>query len=193
MQKVKHNVFGIGEIVTKEIRDNEIYLTVRFSDGSEKKFSSKSFEIGVVHASNDLKKEIEGVIIRKKALEEKKRSDFIASTTVPSRRVNHTPRRDTSSQVLVGDPLVSEFESYLIDLDYSTETPSGHPSTVYAYSGAIERKVLTNEHITWQGLRDDIDSIVKKYDVGGSMEHVGKKSNSTVIDALKQFKEFVNA
>ena len=191
MQKVKHNVFGIGEIITKEIRDNDIYLTVKFSNGTEKKFSSKSFELGVVHAFDELNEEIEEVILCKKALEEKKHSDFIVSITPPSHVVRHAPGRDASPRVSVEDPLMSAFESHLIDLGYSTETPSGHRSTVYAYSGAIERNVLAAEGITWQGLKNDIDNIIEKYDVGGPMEHVGKKSNSTVIDALKQFREFV--
>ena len=191
MQTVNHKVFGIGDVIAKEVRNEDIYLAVRFSDGSEKKFSSKSFELGVVQAFDDLEEELEDVIINKKALLEKIHSDFIASRTPPSHVVHHTHRRDRSSRVSVEDPLMSAFESYLIDLGYSTETPSGHRSTVYAYSGAIERNVLAAECVTWQGLQNDIDNIIEKYDVGGAMEHVGKKSNSTVIDALKQFREFV--
>ena len=42
-------------------------------------------------------------------------------------------------------------------------------------------------------LKNDIDNIIKLYDVGGAKERIGAISNSTVINALRRFSEFVKA
>ena len=191
MQTVKHKMFGIGEVVSKDIKDNDIYLTVRFTSGKEMRLAVKSFEDGIVTAEGDLKEEIEKSITDKKAIEAKKRADFIAATTVNT-AVAHVARHRTPARISVTGPIASAFEAYLINEGYSTETPSGHRSTVYSYIDAIERHVLDGDHISWDTLKLNIDSIVSMYDVGGSKESIGALSNSTVINALKRFREFVN-
>ena len=80
MQTVTHNIFGIGEVIAKEVKENDIYITVRFTSGKEMRLAVKSFEDGFATAEGDLKEEIEKVISDKKLLEAKKHADFIAST-----------------------------------------------------------------------------------------------------------------
>ena len=194
MQTVNHKIYGVGEVINKETTEGGIYITVKFESGKEALFSiPDSFTLGIMVANGDLKDEVDAAIAEKKAreearLEELKATSAVVATTTPSNRHGRTP----AARVAVKGPVETAFEEYLIAAGYETETPSGHPSTVYAYSGAIDRHVLENERITWDVLRSDIDNIVKKYDVGGKFEHIGAKSNCTVINALKRFREFVN-
>lgn len=192
MQTVNHRMFGIGEVIGKEVKGNDVIITVRFANGKEMRFATLSFENGVVVAEGDLKEEIEKIISDKKILEAKKRADFIAERVANAAAVAPVARHRTPARISVPGPITTAFEAYLINAGYSTETPSGHPSTVYSYIDAVERNVLDDEHITWDMLKNNIDSIVAKYDVGGEKADIGAKSNSTVINALKRFKDFVN-
>lgn len=81
------------------------------------------------------------------------------------------------------------FHSFLVGKKYKEYTPSGHPSTVFRYCGAID-KVCDNERLSWNQLSAKIDEILPKYDQGGIYEDIGKRSNRTVINALRQFAEF---
>lgn len=83
-----------------------------------------------------------------------------------------------------------QFEKFLIDQGYKQTTPSGNPSTVYHYIGWIER-VCEKEGRSWIQLAANIDSIVRRYDVGGIEEEYGNQGHRTVINALKRFREFV--
>jgi hypothetical protein len=85
-----------------------------------------------------------------------------------------------------------KFQEYLAKQGYSVTTPSGNPSTVYDYAKRIDR-VCEWENTTWAGLAKNIGTIVTQYDTGGGKEHLGKKSNSAVINALKRFSEFLSA
>jgi hypothetical protein len=89
-------------------------------------------------------------------------------------------------------PIAESYEEYLIKEGYSLETDSGNPSTVYAYANAVQ-SVIEEEKTTWNALRTNISTIVKKYDIGGTKEEFGCKSNKTVINALRRFEEFVNS
>ena len=193
MQTVTHKIFGIGEVIAKEVKENDIFITVRFTSGKEMRLAVKSFEDGFVTAEGDLKEEIEKVISDKKALEAKKHAAFIASTIAhTTTTAGHTSGKKAYSKMVVSGPIATAFEAYLINEGYAIETPSGHPSTVYSYISAIENDVLDEEHISWDMLKSNIDSILPIYDVGGKKEHIGAKSKYTVINALKRFAEFVN-
>lgn len=87
--------------------------------------------------------------------------------------------------------MIKEYEKYLISIGYKQTTPSGHPSTVYQYLKAI-RTVCDEESINLIGLKENISTIILKYDVGGEKEAIGAKSHKTVINALKRFEEFLN-
>lgn len=88
--------------------------------------------------------------------------------------------------------LLDFFEEFFIDCGYSQVTPSGLPSTVPQYIRAI-KQVCDAERVSLIALPKCIDQIVKKYDVGGEKELVGKKGHSTVINALKRYAEFIKA
>ncbi len=194
MQTVKHKTLGIGEVTNREVKENGTYITVRFENGKELKLSiPASFENGIITAEGSLKDEVDALIAEKNEREQARFAELRAvSTVVTTTKPSHKRGRTPTVPVTVKSSIETSFEAYLISAGYETETPSGHRSTVYSYVSAIERHVLENEHITWDVLRDDIDNIVKKYDVGGFFENIGAKSNSTVINALKRFKEFVN-
>ena len=193
MQTVTHKIFGIGEVIAKEVKENDIYITVRFTSGKEMRLAVKSFEDGFATAEGDLKEEIEKVISDKKVLESKKRADFIASTIAHTKTTaGHASGKKASYKMVVSGPIATAFKAYLINEGYATETPGGHPSTVYSYISAIENYVLDEEHISWDMLKSNIDSILPIYDVGGKKEHIGAKSNCTVINALRRFAEYVN-
>lgn len=87
--------------------------------------------------------------------------------------------------------MINEYENYLISIGYKQTTPAGHPSTIYQYLKAI-RYVCDEEKISLFGLKENIKTIVSKYDVGGEKEKLGAKSHKTVINALKRFEEFLN-
>lgn len=192
MQVVRHKKFGVGEVVDKYETMNGSYITVMFDDGAKKDFAiPSSFAKGFLLVEGDLKSEVDVALAEMKMREQERLKEGRIGIVDPAR---HTTRRGNASRstVTVKGEVATAFESYLIKEDYKTETPSGNPSTVYSYINAIERHVLDSEHITWASLRDNIDVIVKKYDVGGEKEDVGAISNSTVINALKRFKDFVN-
>ena len=86
--------------------------------------------------------------------------------------------------------MINEYEKYLISIGYKQTTPSGHPSTVYQYIKAI-RNVCDEEGINLIGLKENISSIILKYDIGGEKETIGAKSHKTVINALKRFEDFL--
>lgn len=88
------------------------------------------------------------------------------------------------------DLMKNQFEKYLINQGYSLTTPSGNPSTVYDYQKRID-KVCEWENCSWETLALNISVIVVLYDVGGAKEELGNKSHRAVINALKQFKNFV--
>lgn len=88
------------------------------------------------------------------------------------------------------EELLMAFKDYLIENGYREYTPSGHPSTVYDYIKRIE-KVLWSERISIFELNETIDSICEEYDVGGSKENLGNASHRAVINALKQYRNFI--
>ena len=193
MQTVKHKMLGVGEVIGREEKDSGTYITVRFKNGRELKLAiPESFMNGTMEAEGSLKDEVDAIIAERKARVQatvERMEAAAATTSTPTARHGRIPK----STPTVKSTIEAAYEAYLISAGYRTETPSGHDSTVYSYSGAIRNHVLANEHITWEGLKDDIDNIVAKYDVGGLMKHIGAISNSTVINALKRFSEFVNA
>jgi len=87
--------------------------------------------------------------------------------------------------------LRSGFEGYLIKKGYKQYTPSGQPSTVYAYIKGID-DVCDAEHLDWSDLANHIGRIVLRYDLGGDRESIGNKGHRTVFNALLRYREFLN-
>ena len=180
MDMVRHNTLGCGEVMSKEVISGFTILNVRFENGKEMKLGiPSSFETGAVEALGDLKDEVDKAIAERKAK---------LSASVPPRTPT-TPVKKATAKTIPTGPIATAFEKYLISAGYQEETDEGAPSTVYAYVNAVE-SVRAEEGISWDTLKMNIDSLINKYDEGGSMSWFGAKSNKTVINALKRFSEF---
>jgi hypothetical protein len=193
MQTVNHKIYGVGEVINKETTEGGIYITVKFESGKEARFSiPDSFTLGIMVANGDLKEEVDAAIAEKKVreearLEELKAMSAVVATSTPSNRHGRTP----ATPVTVRGSIEIAFEEYLVNAGYCEYTATGNLSTVFSYIRAI-KKVLEEEGLSWHTLQRDIENIVPIYDIGGTKQHIGAKSNCTVINALKRFKEFTN-
>lgn len=193
MQIVKHKMFGIGEVISREKKEIGAYITVRFENGKEMRFAiPESFTLGVVTAEGALKEEVEQAIIamevrEQERSEERRAAIAAAAASAPSVRHGRTPTTPINTR----GSIELAFEEYLVNAGYREHTDAGNPSTVFAYVHAI-KKVMEEEGLSWYALQDDIVNIVGIYNVGGEKEHIGAKSKCTVINALKRFREFVN-
>lgn len=177
MNMVRHNVFGLGEVVRREVINGFPYLWVRYENGTESMLGIPySFTSGAVEALGALKEEVEQVIAEKMAR---------LATPTPAA----TPKKSRAKNIS-SCPTATAFEIYLIMEGYKVETDSGDPSTVYSYLNAVE-SVLAEEGLTWDALKANISALVSKYDVGGVKELFDAKSNKTVINALRRYEEFV--
>ena len=181
MNMVRHNVFGLGELIHREEVNGFTYIWVRYENGREVKLGIPfSFENGAVEALGSLKNEVDQAIAERQA-----RLAAPTPAAAPS-----APAKRAAAKTMPTGPIPSAFEQYLIDQDYAVETDSGNPSTVYAYVNAVE-SIRVDEGISWDTLKTNISSIVPLYDVGGAKELIGAKSNKTYINALKRFADFV--
>lgn len=181
MNMVRHNVFGLGEVIHREEANGFTYIWVRYENGREVKLGIPfSFENGAVEALGSLKDEVEQAIAERQA-----RLAAATPAAAPS-----APAKRAAAKTMPTGPIPSAFEQYLIDQGYAIETDSGNPSTVYSYLNAVE-SIRVDEGISWDALKTNISSIVPQYDVGGVKELIGAKSNKTYINALKRFAEFL--
>jgi hypothetical protein len=177
MEMVRHNMFGLGEVVRREVINGFPYLWVRYENGTESKLGIPySFASGAVEALGTLKEEVDRAVAEKMAR-------LAAPAPV-------APTKKASAKHLPSCPTATAFEIYLIMEGYRVETDSGDPSTVYSYLNAVE-SVLAEEGLTWDALKANISALVSKYDVGGVKELFDAKSNKTVINALRRYEEFV--
>ena len=194
MQTIQHKTLGKGEVISKRVGENEIYLTVRFSSGKEMKLAAESFKGDFFVAEGDLKEEIDAVLAVKNAAEEARNNAIAeaASTATPSVVAPKRGGRQPNQQVIVKGSIQTQYEEYLKAAGYPVIGRTGKESTVPAYVYAVEQ-VLREENLTWAELEKNISQIVTKYDVGGECEDFGARSNRRVINALKRFAEFVEA
>lgn len=194
MQTVKHKIFGIGEVTGRETKESGTSVTVKFKNGKEIRLAiPESFMVDVVVAEGSLKDEIDAAIAEKRENERGRLARAaaelaLARATTPSVGRGRRPAASVASK----GNIETDFEEYLANAGYREHTDSGSPSTVFSYSHAI-RKVLDEEGLSWHTLKSCIDNIVHVYDIGGSKFHIGAMSNFTVINALRRFREFVNA
>ena len=192
MQTVKHKMFGIGEVINREVKDNGMYITVKFENGKETRCAiPDSFTLGIMVAEGVLKDEVDAAIAEKKAREQARLASLRAKSAVVATAKPRRRGRTPATRVAAKGPIETAFEKYLISAGYSEYSAAGNPSTVYAYTRAI-KKVLKEEGLSWHTMQRDIDNIIPIYDIGGIKQHLGEGGNDTVIDSLKRFREFVN-
>lgn len=84
-----------------------------------------------------------------------------------------------------------KFKDYLVNGGYSEFTPKGHPSTAFQYANWIEY-ILDEESFSIEDLNLHIDEICDLYDRGGAKQKIGERGHSSVINALKRYREFLS-
>ena len=115
MQTIQHKTLGKGEVISKRVGENEIYLTVRFSSGKEMKLAAESFKGDFFVAEGDLKEEIDAVLAVKNAAEEARNNAIAeaASTATPPVVAPKRGGRQPNRQVIVKGSIQTQYEEYL--------------------------------------------------------------------------------
>ena len=89
------------------------------------------------------------------------------------------------------DNILENYRDYLVEKGYSDLTPQGKPSTATDYSKRV-KKIVERENISITQLSNNIDSYIEDYGPTGNNSEYGKMSNEAPINALIQFKGFLN-
>ena len=189
METITHKTLGKATIID---RTNDI-ITIEYENGTRaicavpKPFMNDVFTL----EPGSLKDEVDAAIKAKNAetaatVRRIAESSVTSSTTRTTRAITRPAKNPAEKHIQ------NEYEAYLISEGYSVETPVGNPSTVTSYAVAVE-KVCANENLTWQELAEKISEIIPIYDVGGAKEHIGNKSNRTIINALYRYAEFTDS
>ena len=77
-----------------------------------------------------------------------------------------------------------QFEQYLLAKNYS-------PLTSIDYPSRLER-LCRKEKFSYEHLAQHLDEIMPQYERDGKKSSYGKRSHSSVINALRRFSEFLN-
>ena len=80
--------------------------------------------------------------------------------------------------------MLNEFKNWLLNRNYK-------PSTALDYQGRIER-LCRKEAITLDFLSKNIATILPEYEIAGAKSSYGKRSHTSVRQALRNFKMFVS-
>ena len=84
-----------------------------------------------------------------------------------------------------------KLREYLVRNHYREYTKKGVPSTIDKYVNSVD-EVCCREELTWEEAAFCIDDLVSDYEKGGKNEAFGNRSNSTVINALKKYRDYIN-
>ena len=79
--------------------------------------------------------------------------------------------------------MLKNFENWLLENHYT-------PTTAADYMGRIER-LCRNEQFTLAHLVENISSILPQYEITGEKSSYGKRSHTSVRQALRRFKMFL--
>ncbi len=79
--------------------------------------------------------------------------------------------------------MLKNFETWLLQNNYK-------PTTAADYMGRIER-LCRNEQFTLAHLVENIASILPQYEITGEKSSYGKRSHTSVRQALRKFKMFL--
>ena len=79
--------------------------------------------------------------------------------------------------------MLKNFETWLLQNNYK-------PTTAADYMGRIER-LCRNEQFTLAHLVENISSILPQYEITGEKSSYGKRSHTSVRQALRKFKMFL--
>ncbi len=81
--------------------------------------------------------------------------------------------------------MLKQFENWLLEQNYK-------PTTAVDYHGRIER-LCRKEEFTLAYLMENIASILPEYESSGKKSSYGKRSHTSVRQALRRFKMFLSA
>ena len=81
--------------------------------------------------------------------------------------------------------MLKNFENWLLEQNYK-------PSTAFDYMGRIER-LCRKEEFTLAYQVENIASILPQYEITGEKSSYGKRSHTSVRQALRRFKMFLSA
>ena len=79
--------------------------------------------------------------------------------------------------------VAAQFENWLLNNNY-------RPTTAFDYQGRIER-LCRKEGYTLSHLAENIASILPEYEINGKQSAYGKRSHTSVRQALRRFKMFL--
>lgn len=79
--------------------------------------------------------------------------------------------------------MLKQFENWLLEQNYK-------PTTALDYHGRIER-LCRKEEFTLAHLVENISSILPQYETAGEKSSYGKRSHTSVRQALRKFKMFL--
>lgn len=181
---VNHKMFGLGQVISREVTGGYTCVTARFDNGKELRFAiPASFETGAVEALGSLKDEVDQAIAARRAR--------LATVTAPvsSAAPSMKTRTRTKPKTTAAGPMAAAFKKYLISRGYKLESDKGARSTVYYYLDGADL-VRAEEGLSWDGLKKNISSIIPMYEAGGAKEQIGAKQHKTVINGLRRFAEF---
>lgn len=77
-----------------------------------------------------------------------------------------------------------QFEQYLLEKNYK-------PTTSIDYPARLER-LCRKEKISFEHLAQHLAEILPQYETNGKKSSYGKRSHSSVLNALRRFAEFLN-
>ena len=77
-----------------------------------------------------------------------------------------------------------QFEQYLLEKNYK-------PTTSIDYPARLER-LCRKEKISFEHLAKHLADILPQYETNGKKSSYGKRSHSSVLNALRRFAEFLN-
>lgn len=77
-----------------------------------------------------------------------------------------------------------QFEEYLLNKNY-------RPTTSIDYPARLER-LCRKEKISYEHLAQHLNDIMPQYEADGKKHSYGKRSHSSVINALRRFAEFLS-
>lgn len=76
------------------------------------------------------------------------------------------------------------FEAWLLDNNYKPTTAVDYPDRL--------RRLCAREKISYEYLAEHLSEIIPQYDKTGKKSSYGKRSHSSVINALRRFAEFLS-
>ena len=77
-----------------------------------------------------------------------------------------------------------QFEQYLLDKNYSSTTSVDYPSRL--------ERLCRKEKFNFEHLAQHLAEIMPQYELTGNKSSYGKRSHSSVINALRRFAEFLS-